>query len=369
MQPLCAHTTKPKFRLMSHLTTQNPYDEEWRQIFLKVKTELTTHLAPGETLPDDLEQETWEIHNELNSMAQQKAAACIDRFRQLLHGVIGPVTPDHLTELMNEEIALFLPSGFLQPDYCHTTCKERVRARQELSELPVDTDELNVARYALLRKLVENKNGSLLIDKARGICYVYNKWDDLTPKAKRDFVRFGYMLRLINDKLTELENNRVEEAVSEKPEEVQPEPSPTDVFLAKVKQIMLLAEAGNGQQKELTARGNGGSYIYKVDGKQFCQVLDELQANHLPLISSYLSGAKGEAAGGIKYVAPFIGFVLDTHLFSSPLMPKNALREVFELVYGKGTSALKKMGNSLLSDEAETLYNKTLDIMKNHPFR
>jgi hypothetical protein len=203
--------------------TPNPYDdEEWRLIFQKVKTELTTHLAPGETLPDDLEQETWEIHNELNRMAQQMASACIDRFRQLLHGVIGPVTPDHLTELMNEEIALFLPSGFLQPDYCHTTCKERVRARQELSELPVDTDELNVARYALLRKLVENKNGSLLIDKARGICYVYNKWEDLTQKAKKDFVRFGYMLRLINDKLTELENNRVEEAVSEKPKEVQP---------------------------------------------------------------------------------------------------------------------------------------------------
>ena len=165
--------------------TPNPYDdEEWRLIFQKVKTELTTHLAPGETLPDDLEQETWEIHNELNSMAQQKAAACIDRFRQLLHGVIGPVTPDHLTELMNEEIALFLPSGFLQPDYCHTTCKERVRARQELSELPVDTDELNVARYALLRKLVENKNGSLLIDKARGICYVYHNRKNLKQQRR-----------------------------------------------------------------------------------------------------------------------------------------------------------------------------------------
>ena len=125
----------------------------------------------------------------------------------------SPVTPDHLTELMNEEIALFLPSGFLQPDYCHTTCKERVRARQELSELPVDTDELNVARYALLRKLVENKNGSLLIDKARGICYVYHNRKNLTQTAKEEFVRFAYMLKLISDKLAELVKMPVEEEV------------------------------------------------------------------------------------------------------------------------------------------------------------
>ena len=48
---------------------------------------------------------------------------------------------------------------------------------------------------------------------------MYNKREDLTQRAMKDFVRFAYMLKLINEKLTELENNRVEEVVSKKPEE------------------------------------------------------------------------------------------------------------------------------------------------------
>ena len=79
-----------------------------------------------------------------------------------------------------------------------------------------------------------------------------------------------------------------------------------------------------------------------------------------------MRNATAEAAVSIKYVAPFIGFVLDTHLYSEAKMPKNELKEVMEHFYGKGTSAVSKMSGSNQSNEAEYLYQTVKEIMKTH---
>ena len=152
------------------------------------------------------------------------------------------------------------------------------------------------------------------------------------------------------------------EGISSEKEEIDP----AVVFVERVKKIMLKAEEDNGTTKNLTARGNGGTYIYNVDGKGFSKVMDELLACHEQVIKDYLDGANVETAASIKYVAPFIGYVLDTHLYSAAKMPKNAFKEVFEVVYGKGTSATLKMSDKNPSNEATILYETAKEIMEKH---
>lgn len=142
--------------------------------------------------------------------------------------------------------------------------------------------------------------------------------------------------------------------------------SPAESFVERVKHIMLKAEEDNGTTKKLTARGNGGTYLYNVDGKGFSKVMDELLACHEQVIKDYLDGASVESAVSIKFVAPFIGYVLDTHLYSTVKMPKNAFKEVLKAVYGKGTSATSKMSDKNPSHKATILYETAKKIMKTH---
>jgi hypothetical protein len=141
--------------------------------------------------------------------------------------------------------------------------------------------------------------------------------------------------------------------------------TPIEVFVHQVKEIMLLAEKKNGHDIKLTARGNGGTYKFKVDGQGFARVMDLLVKDYTPQIEDYLKGATAEAAGSIKYVCPFIGFVLDTHLYSEPKLQKSDLKFVMEKVYGKGTSATSKLSSKIDTNEAQILFGIVEEIMKN----
>lgn len=141
---------------------------------------------------------------------------------------------------------------------------------------------------------------------------------------------------------------------------------PSVVFVERVKVIMLKAEKDNGKQKQNNSRSYTTTYIYHVDGKGFCKVMDELLANYEYVIKDYLKGATAENAGSIKYVCPFIGYVLDTHLYSAAMMPKNEFKKVMQAVYGKNTSATLKMSDKNPSNEAIVLYETAKEIMEKH---
>lgn len=142
--------------------------------------------------------------------------------------------------------------------------------------------------------------------------------------------------------------------------------SAVDAFVDCVKHIMLKAEEDNGMVKPLTARGNVGSYTYNINGKAFAGVMDVLVEKYENQIKAYLYGLTAQKAKTMKYVAPFIGAVLDTHLFSPEKMPKKDLEPAFESEYGRGNSAVSKMAVSNLSEEGKTLIN-TLKSIANKP--
>jgi hypothetical protein len=96
------------------------------------------------------------------------------------------------------------------------------------------------------------------------------------------------------------------------------------------------------------------------------QMLDELQANHQPVLDEYLKDATDLTADSIKYVAPFIGYLLDSHLFTPKKMPKKDLDWVFQDMYGKNTSAVSKMSNKCPLDETQKLFDTAEMVMKKY---
>ena len=204
---------------MVNTVTKPIQDAETRRILQNLWDFLLANLAPGEKLSKEEFLDYAKVHNELNSLAQLIVDACMDRFRECMHRTLRIITPEYLHERLIDEIKVFLQSNFLQPEQYNLLRSDIENAKVEMAEMNIEYDEQTLARYTLLRNLVIKEKGSFQLEKHKGICYVYNKREDLTQKAMKDFVRFAYMLKLINEKLTELENNRVEEVVSKKPEE------------------------------------------------------------------------------------------------------------------------------------------------------
>ena len=150
---------------MSHFTTQKPYDEDRAQIVQDLKNLLLSHKRCGQKLSDEELDRYLKEHDELNDLKEAMAPKCEEYFDLRMQKIIGSVTSDHLTDLLNEEICLLLQSDFLRPGSCHITCKELERARQEMAEMPVDANELNMARYALLRNLLKKKERQIRTGK------------------------------------------------------------------------------------------------------------------------------------------------------------------------------------------------------------
>ena len=125
-------------------------------------------------------------------------------------------------------------------------------------------------------------------------------------------------------------------------------------------------EDENGTTKDLTSRGNGGTYKFDVKGKVIGDVLDDVLVNNEQYIKDYLNGTTTETAIKLKYVCPFIGYILDTHLFSTEKLQKKDLKPVFEMEYGKGTSAVSKLKHKNMSIEADNLFNVMKEAMEKY---
>ncbi len=148
-------------------------------------------------------------------------------------------------------------------------------------------------------------------------------------------------------------------------EEVE-EVTSTEVFIEKVKRLFLLMEDENGTTMKQTNKGNGGEYKFDVKGKALCDVMDDVLENNEQYIKAYLDGANTETAVQLKYVCPFIGYILDTHLYSTDKLQKNHLKPMFKKEYGPKTSATLKMGHENMSYEAKNLFHIVKETMEKH---
>ena len=186
--------------------------------------------------------------------------------------------------------------------------------------------------------------------------YIINQ--HIEQKVVEGFLWQMQLIQMVQREMRRLNN------IEEEGEET--DVNPVDVFADTVKHIMLKAEDDNGTVKKLTARGNGGTYTYNIKGKEFGLVMDDVLANHEEYVKAYLEDADETQAATIKYVAPFIGAILETHLFSPSTMPKKDIAPALESKYGSGTSATSKLASSNLSDKGKTLLNILKSVAKEH---
>jgi len=154
----------------------------------------------------------------------------------------------------------------------------------------------------------------------------------------------------------ELQNDE-QEAPANPPEDSD---DPVKAFVDRVKLIMKNAEKDNGKEKPIKARGNGGTYIYNVEGTLFGIVMDKIFESYRDSIADYLDGASAKKAVSMKYVCPFIGAILNGHLFTPPKMEKKDLEEALDSVYSAGSSASTKLSAKNLSESGKYL----VELMK-----
>lgn len=141
-----------------------------------------------------------------------------------------------------------------------------------------------------------------------------------------------------------------------------------DNFVDRVKRIMLKAEDRNGETIEYyDNKHNKCTYKFRIEGKLFGNVMDELKGKYPELITGYLDGKTGDNAIGVTKVCPFIGCVVDKHIFNDNQLRKKDLEPAFQFVFGEknergqNRSFIQKMSET--KDIKDKSVFKTIDML------
>lgn len=209
---------------------------------------------------------------------------------------------------------------------------------------PYDGKRFDFANYAALGKYIHDNN----IPKV--VCW--------------NFFQQISLLEIVQNELEWLDNPNAKPVNDD---EVLEE------FVDTIKRIMLKAEDENGNViTTKDKRGNETQFEYKVDGKRFCEVIDYITEKYPDLLSNYIGGKNKSNALGVSCVAPFIGAVLRTHIFSCTQLRYKDIEFAFQFVMGEKNkngdkiSYIQKMGNKKDIDE-KSIFKSLETIEKELP--
>lgn len=91
-------------------------------------------------------------------------------------------------------------------------------------------------------------------------------------------------------------------------------------------------------------RGYPGSYKFKFNSKAFCNMMDELLNNYSSDIKAYLHDTRKPT--GVTFVFPFLGEILNAHLFNGADLQKKDLKPIFESFKYNGRTAVSKLSTN-----------------------
>ncbi len=272
---------------------------------------------------------------------------------------IGTFDMADLEQRRRELLIRLFGTGFLEP-IRRIIC---VPASDDLSFGVIKDDALvpdlnNTLKYmAAMKKLCPLNQGMFSFnEKATLGKYIF--MNNIPQQAIRDFCYCAAQIEFVQQEMTWLTHPGTK---------TKDNADLAHDFVERIKLLMKSAAESNNTYKTLTSRGHSEKYLYSVDAEGVCKLMDDLLATRETVICDYLADATKTTATSIKYVAPFIGFLLDTHVYTPEKMPKKELEVVFQKIYGSRTSAVAKMSNKFPSDEAQNLFNATSEIMKKPP--
>lgn len=197
--------------------------------------------------------------------------------------------------------------------------------------------------YAAFKKLCPwNKNVFSFSEYATLGKYIYD--NRISIDVCKRFFRFVLLMEIVQQELEWIEH----------PESrPQGEDETVENFVDRVKRIMLKAEDRNGEKIEYEDnKHNTCTYEFKVEGKLFGQVMDEVKEKYPELIISYLDGKTGDNAIGVTKVCPFIGRIVDMQIINDSYLRKKDLEPAFQFVFGEKNE--KGQNRSFIQKMSET---------------
>ena len=147
--------------------------------------------------------------------------------------------------------------------------------------------------------------------------------------------------------------------------EVKPDLPPADVFVNRVKAIVLEMAKKNGETIKTNTRAWQGEYVFFVDGKRIAKMMDDLRKNYESKINEFLSITSKH--DGVMIVAPFIGKLLQIEELRARDLQFTDLDFAFTPYYNKPASAVKRMSDKLDSAEANMLLGLLKGMLKKYP--
>ena len=146
---------------------------------------------------------------------------------------------------------------------------------------------------------------------------------------------------------------------------MKPDLPPADVFVNRVKAIVMEAAKKNGQTIKTNTRAWQGEYVFFVDGRRIAKMMDDLRKNYEAKINEFLSITS--KYDGVMIVAPFIGKLLQIEELRARDLQFTDLEFAFVPYYNKPASAVKRMSDKLDSAEANMLFGLLQGLLKKYP--
>ena len=148
---------------------------------------------------------------------------------------------------------------------------------------------------------------------------------------------------------------------------VKPDLPPADVFVNRVKDIVLEMAKKNGETIPAKPRGQAAEYVFFVDGQRLAKMMDDLRKNHENKINEFISRHfKSNKYDGVMTVAPFIGGLLELEEIKARGLQLTDLEFAFKPYYNSASSAVRRLSAKLESDEAKVLYGLLIGFQKRH---
>ena len=138
---------------------------------------------------------------------------------------------------------------------------------------------------------------------------------------------------------------------------VKPDLPPADVFVNRVKAIVLEMAKKNGETIKTNTRA--------WQGKRIAKMMDDLRKNHENKINEFISTSSKH--DGVMIVAPFIGKLLQIEELRARDLQFTDLEFAFTPYYNKPSSAVKRMSDKLDSTEANMLFGLLRGLLKKYP--
>jgi hypothetical protein len=146
---------------------------------------------------------------------------------------------------------------------------------------------------------------------------------------------------------------------------VKPDLPPADVFVNRVKAIVMEAAKKNGETIMTNTRAWQGEYVFFVDGKRIAKMMDDLRKNHETKINDFLGATR--KYDGVMIVAPFIGGILKIEELRSRDLQLRDLEFAFAPYYSKPASAVRRLSDKMDNAEAKMLFSLLKGMLKKYP--